>query len=85
MLDVAAEGEVVGLQELLGVVLPHLPAAGGEKEQLQVQEWRPETGVRPRSEHKLVSIVQNIVYAQIAVEDGYEVPGGFRERQDIPG
>ena len=77
LLDVAAEREVVGLQELLRVVLPHLPAAGGEEEQLQVQEWRPNTGVGPRSEQKLVSVVQNIVYAEIAVEDGYEVSGSF--------
>ena len=77
VLQVAGEGEVVSLQQLGSVLLPHPPAAGGEQEQLQVQQGRAEAGPSPGGEHQLLPAVHDVVHAHAAVEEGYEVTGGL--------
>ena len=85
LLEVTGEGEVVSLQQLLRVVAPHLPAAGGEEEQLQVQQRRAQSGPGPGREDQVLAVVQDVVHGEVAVQDGYKVPRGFREGQHVPG
>lgn len=83
--DCAAEGVEVGLQQLGRVLLPHGPAAGGEEEELQVQEGRPEGGPAPGGEDDVVAVIHDVVQTEVPVEDGYQVSGGLGEGENIPG
>ena len=69
MFESAAEGEEVGLQQLGRVLLPRGPAAGGEQQELQVQEGRAEAGPGPGGEEEMISVIKDVVQAEAPVQD----------------